>query len=144
MTYGLDYILGDHRSLLDAGGSMLSRANLLPFPTACYCNDWELEDCCCPDLIGALTADSSIFWAGATMRWTRPGVTSRAKITSMPDKSNTPNPGTHEPIPEYIAHYRILRRLGKGGMGEVFLGEDTRQHSRKVALKVLPKELLKD
>ena len=41
------------------------------------------------------------------------------------------------------AHYRILRRLGKGGMGEVFLAEDTKQHNRKVALKVLPKELLK-
>jgi serine/threonine protein kinase/tetratricopeptide (TPR) repeat protein len=46
-------------------------------------------------------------------------------------------------LPEFIAHYRILRRLGKGGMGEVFLGEDTKQHSRKVALKVLPHELTK-
>jgi serine/threonine protein kinase len=27
-------------------------------------------------------------------------------------------------------------------MGEVFLAEDTKQHNRKVALKVLPKELL--
>jgi eukaryotic-like serine/threonine-protein kinase len=59
----------------------------------------------------------------------------------MPDKSNTP--GTPDPVPEYIAHYRILQRLGKGGMGEVFLGEDTRQHGRKVALKVLPQEFTK-
>jgi len=44
-------------------------------------------------------------------------------------------------LPEYVAHYRILRRLGKGGMGEVLLGEDTKQHGRKVALKVLPEEL---
>ncbi len=29
-------------------------------------------------------------------------------------------------------------------MGEVFLGEDTKQHNRKVALKVLPAELLKE
>ena len=29
-------------------------------------------------------------------------------------------------------------------MGEVFLAEDTKQHNRKVALKVLPKELLNE
>jgi len=37
------------------------------------------------------------------------------------------------PSPEYVAHYRILGTLGKGGMGEVFLAEDTKQHGRKVA-----------
>lgn len=56
----------------------------------------------------------------------------------MPDR---PNNSDTNSLPEYIAHYRILRRLGKGGMGEVFLGEDTKQHGRKVALKVLPHEL---
>ncbi len=59
----------------------------------------------------------------------------------MPDRPN--NSADTNPPPEYIAHYRILRRLGKGGMGEVFLGEDTKQHGRKVALKVLPHELTK-
>jgi len=59
----------------------------------------------------------------------------------MPDESNNPNAGTNQSLPEYIAHYRILRRLGKGGMGEVFLAEDTKQHGRKIALKVLPEEL---
>jgi len=68
-------------------------------------------------------------------------LSSRATVTFMPDSpNNTPSANTNSP-PEYIAHYRILRSLGKGGMGEVFLAEDTKQHSRKVALKVLPEEL---
>jgi predicted Ser/Thr protein kinase len=59
----------------------------------------------------------------------------------MPDNPHSSNTVSDDKPPEYIAHYRILRRLGKGGMGEVLLGEDTKQHGRKVALKVLPEEL---
>src|SRR5215213_6885322 len=59
----------------------------------------------------------------------------------MPDTPHKADSANTSSLPEYIAHYRILRRLGKGGMGEVFLSEDTKQHARKVALKVLPQEL---
>jgi serine/threonine protein kinase len=53
----------------------------------------------------------------------------QAAVTSPPERS--------------FAHYQMFSLLGKGGMGEVWLAEDT-QLGRKVAVKLLPAEFTTD
>ena len=45
---------------------------------------------------------------------------------------------------KYIGQYRVIKTIGFGGMGSVYLGHPIREKNRLVALKVLKEELLED
>jgi len=62
-----------------------------------------------------------------------------SKPVIEPPKSKRFSPGS-----VLAERFKIVRLLGKGGMGEVFEAEDLKMFHRQVALKFLPEELSRD
>jgi eukaryotic-like serine/threonine-protein kinase len=56
---------------------------------------------------------------------------------------DSPVPGSCPSLPPELGPYRIRRELGRGGMGVVYVAEDSRL-DREIAIKVLPGELMAD
>jgi len=46
-------------------------------------------------------------------------------------------------IGKNLSHYKVLEKIGQGGMGEVYRAEDTNL-DREVAIKVLPEQFTQD
>ena len=66
-----------------------------------------------------------------------------AKLPAQVAVAMLDNPSPHTVAGQMLNQYRIISPLGAGGMGEVFLAEDTRLR-RKVALKLLPAQFTSD
>jgi serine/threonine protein kinase len=66
-----------------------------------------------------------------------------APLSAIPNGVVTTTPNPTSLIGERLGHFRIIDRLGVGGMGEVYRARDTKL-GREVAIKILPQAFTSD
>ncbi len=96
-----------------------------------------LEEKCAGDTVLRQEVDSLLASARQPLDFLQKPVLEAANRMILDDRHKMMAAGTQ------LDHYKIISMLGAGGMGEVYLAEDTRLR-RKVALKMIAPELTQD
>ncbi len=99
--------------------------------------DSFLNECCVGDDDLRREVESLLSFADTPDNFidTSPGSLAGEMFSNWKDQANLSN--------KTIGHYAVIRLIGAGGMGEVYLAEDTKL-DRRVALKILSPEFARD